>query len=153
VSALNQIKQELLQQLHSLVDEKITTAQSMIDTAKESKNNETKSTAGDKYETGRAMMQAEQEKSEVRLSEAQRLKAILGTIDIDTLPTTIQLGSLVTTDRGSYFVSIGLGRLRVGGSVYYSLSPAAPIGQLLMGKKVNDTIDYNGLGQTILELS
>ena len=153
MTSSNLIKKELLQQLQSLVMEKITTAQSMINTAKESKNNETKSTAGDKYETGRAIMQAEQEKSEVRLSEAQRLDVILSSLDIKTISPIVQLGSLVTADRGTYFVSIGLGKLKVNTSMYYSLSPAAPIGKLLMGKKMNDTFTFNGIKQTILEVS
>lgn len=152
LSSPNQIKKELLQQLQSLVNDKITTAQAMIAIAKESKNNETKSTAGDKYETGRAMMQAEQEKSEVRLGEAQRLNTILSTIDISTITSSVQLGSLVTTDRGNYFVSIGLGKLKVNGTTYYSLSPAAPIGKLLMGKSVDDTFVYNNIEQTLLEI-
>jgi len=152
LSKANSIKTTLLDHLRKTVDEKITTMQSIIDSVIESKNNETKSTAGDKYETGRAMMQAEQEKNEIRLAEAKKLRAILSTIDFKTTHTQIALGSLVITDKEKYFISIGVGKITLENETYYALSPNAPVGKLLLTKKIYDRFSFQGIERTILEI-
>ena len=132
------IKNRLLSHLHQAVDQKIATSKSMIDSAVESKTNETKSTAGDKYETGRAMMQAEQEKSEVRLAQSMYLKNVLNTIKTDHKHKLVQMGSLVSTKDHHYFISIGMGKIILKDHLIYAISPESPIGKLLLGKKVDD---------------
>jgi len=45
------------------IEKRIHTAKSAMESAEESARNETKSSAGDKFETGRAMMHLEKEKN------------------------------------------------------------------------------------------
>ena len=56
------IKQTLYNFCVTYINQRMATAQQAIHTAQASANEETKSSAGDKYETGRAMMQLEIEK-------------------------------------------------------------------------------------------
>ena len=63
--------------------------------AQEAANDDTKSTAGDKHETGRAMMHLEREKGEMQLIEAEKLKSFLDRVDISKTYQTVQTGSLV----------------------------------------------------------
>jgi len=146
------IKQQLLSHLYHAIDLKIATSQSMIDSAVESKNNETKSTAGDKYETGRAMMQAEQEKSEARLAQSLYLKNVLSTIKIEESQHKVKMGSLVSTADHHYFISIGIGKIVMDDFLVYAISPESPIGRLLLGKKVNDDFVFNGNVQKIIRI-
>ena len=82
------------------------------------KSTQTKSSAGDKFETSRAMMQAEEERSKVQLVKAVNLKNDLTQIDINRVSDRVILGSLVFTNQGNYFLSIGLGKILVDGATF-----------------------------------
>lgn len=88
-------KEKLLNAIQLRLNIQVKTAQTAIDAAKDSKNNETKSTAGDKFETGRAMMQLEQEKNEMQLQKTLHLKNQLHQIDVSTRFDKVRSGSLV----------------------------------------------------------
>lgn len=138
----NDIKIKLIKKLHERLDAQIDTSQSAINSAKESKNNETKSSAGDKFETGRAMMQIEQEKNELQLSKTFQLKNLLQQVDIEKEFETVGFGSLVLTNRGKYFIAIGVGKIDVEGEVYFVISMDSPVGKLLLGKKVGEKCQF-----------
>jgi len=141
VSAL---KKSILQAIQSILDTKIETANSAINSAKESRDNETKSSVGDKYETGRAMMQAEQERNEVRLMQAMKLNDQLAQIDLEKQYNRVETGSLVTTPQGTYFISIGIGKIEVANEIYYVISVQSPIGQAMLGKHEGDNFSFQG---------
>ena len=65
------IKQQLYKHCQEFVNQKLDTIQKTILSNKEALNSETKSSAGDKHETGRAMLQLEMEKA------GQQLKVVL----------------------------------------------------------------------------
>jgi hypothetical protein len=137
----------LKSQLHSLcvhyIDERINTIQTAINTAQASADEETKSSAGDKYETGRAMMQLEVENNLTQLAEANKLKSVLDTINPDLISKEVLPGSLVITNQGSFYISIGIGALKHEGQTYFAVSPASPIGALLMDKITGYTFQFN----------
>jgi hypothetical protein len=56
------IKEEIHQTLMKQLEEQILQAKQDLSLAKESRDSDTKSSAGDKYETGREMMQREMDK-------------------------------------------------------------------------------------------
>lgn len=116
-------------------------------------NDETKSSAGDKYETGRAMMHLEKEKLAGQLMEAGKMKKGLDQIDVDRSDTLAGLGSLVRTAQANYYVSASVGKLEVEGEVFFAISPASPIGQQLLGKKQGDTFSFAGRSQQITVLA
>ncbi len=140
----NDIKIKLIQQLNEQLDTQIETAQSAINSAKESKNNETKSSAGDKFETGRAMMQIEQEKNEMQLGKTLQLKSLLKQVDLKKQHETVGFGSLVITNRGKYFIAIGIGKVEVDGEICFAISVDSPVGKLLLGKRVGEEIEFRG---------
>jgi len=142
------IKQQIYQQLESLIAQRMDTAQSAMQAAEESRDNETKSSAGDKYETGRAMMHLEKEKNKVQLIKAKQLKNELAQIKIAKLSDKVIAGSLVITNQGKYFISVGLGKIIIDDIVYYAVSPLAPIGKVLLNQQVGSSINFQG--KTIL---
>ena len=92
----NDIKMEkkeiIIQELNVIIDQKIDEAKSSISAAKESRDNETKSSVGDKYETGRAMAQIELDKLYEQLEKSIKMKYVLDQIDFGK-----ELNSIITS--------------------------------------------------------
>ncbi|WP_247656538.1 3-oxoacyl-ACP synthase [Maribacter sp. MMG018] len=105
---------------------------------------ETKSSAGDKHETGRAMLQLEREKIGVQLANAENMQGLLNKVRVDGGTGSIAIGTLVYTTAANYYIAISAGEFRVDGVVVYCISPATPIGKLLLGKMKDDEFTFNG---------
>ena len=138
------IKKQLYQQLQEQVDQRVSNAQKAMKAAEDSKNNETKSSAGDKFETSRAMMQGEEERNKIQLVKAVDLQRQLAQIDITKTSKIVVLGSIVFSNQGNYFLSIGLGKIVLEDTTYFAISLASPIGQLLFGKSEKDVVNFRG---------
>jgi len=143
----------IYEQLLKIVDSKVEIAQKELQAANESRNNETKSTAGDKHETGRAMIQLEIERLGVQLSKAVSLKEKLAQIDIQQIRNKVELGSLIITDQENYFISIGHGKLVIDNEDYYCISMASPIGELLIDQEVGSSVIFRKKELTIQEVA
>jgi|TARA_B100001094_G_C18130517_1_gene771964 hypothetical protein len=113
---------------------------------------ETKSSAGDKHETGRAMIQLEREKLGNQIREIELNYQRLNTVKDVKTSTIISLGSLIFTDKGNYYVAIAADSCEVNSKVFYCISSQSPIGKLLIGKKINESIMFNNIKSTILEI-
>ena len=138
------IKQRLFRACAEDVEKRINSIQKVLNSIEDSRNNETKSSAGDKYETGRAMMQIEEEKSKNQLFQIIKTKQELNKIDPGRKTVKVESGSLVETNKGNYFISIGIGKIQLDDELYYCLSKGSPMGVKLMGKEKGDEIDFNG---------
>jgi transcription elongation GreA/GreB family factor len=136
------LKQALYQHCLSFIENRFQTIQNTINDIQKSLTSETKSSAGDKHETGRAMLQLEREKAGNQLAEIQKLKESFSKIDISKISKTVGLGSIVITSQNNYFISISAGEFTVENNTYYAISPNTPIGQLLLGKKVGDEVVF-----------
>lgn len=106
--------------------------------------NETKSTAGDKHETGIAMAQLEQEKIGSQLAEITKLKEVLFRIQPEKVSTKVELGSIVETTAGNFFISIGIGAFEFEGKRVFCITPMAPVCQLLLGKGAGEEVEWQG---------
>ena len=109
----------------------------------DSANEETKSSAGDKYETGRAMAQLEIEKLGLQHSDLRKQKQVLEQIDINRTFIKIQPGCLVRTNQGIFFIAISLGPLKVDDHLIFCISPSSPIAQKLAGLTAGDSFSFN----------
>lgn len=141
---MNQIKEELIRACKQYVEDCIHTAEQAIQDARESANDDTKSSAGDKFETGREMMQQEIDRNRKQLEEAKKMKIALEQVEAYQASDIIHLGSLVLTSLGSFFVSISRGQIQIEGTTYFAISPVSPIGQLLMRQKIGHEFQFNG---------
>lgn len=145
----NSIKQELFAKCEAFVQSRLNTIKLTITELQQSLSSETKSTAGDKHETGRAMVQLEREKAGQQLAEIQKLNAVLSKINIKKYAEVIGLGSIVYTNTDNYFMAISAGLLEVDGHAFYAISANTPIGQLLLGKSVGNTVVFKNVQITI----
>ncbi len=134
------------------VEEKIDITQKEINDIQNIANNETKSSAGDKYETSREMLQQEKDKLEQQLSLAIFQKNILSQIDPKIIQENITNGSLAITSIGNFYFSISKGKIKVEQKIYYCISLEAPIGQKLYGQSKNDEIIFQGKKIKIIEV-
>ncbi len=143
------IKEPLFNQCTVFVENRLQSIQNTIAEIQESLLSETKSSAGDKHETGRAMLQLEREKAGQQLAEVQKLKETLSKIDITNTFKNVCLGSIVYTTQANYFISISAGKLTVENTDFFAISPNTPIGQLLISKSVGDQISFRNQQFTI----
>jgi transcription elongation GreA/GreB family factor len=146
------IKSELVKKCLALVDQRIDHAQQAMQAAQESANAEGKSSAGDKYETGRAMAQIERDKAAQQVNEAMMLKQSINKIRINASADQVSLGSLVITDTNHFFIAISMGKIAVQGTDFFVVAPGTPIGQLLTGRKVGDQFSFVNEIHTIREI-
>ncbi|WP_034042481.1 GreA/GreB family elongation factor [Wocania ichthyoenteri] len=147
------IKEKLYNQCLEFVDNRFQTIQKTINEIQESLTSETKSSAGDKHETGRAMLQLEREKAGKQLSEIVKVKEALSKIDTSKSSKIIGLGSVVYTTQANYYIAISAGEFQINSEKIYAISPSTPIGKLLIGKTVGDTIVFRESSFEIIEVS
>jgi transcription elongation GreA/GreB family factor len=125
-----------------IVTNRIDRLKEAIDSATSSAKDEEKSSAGDKYETGRAMMHLEIAKYNAQLDQIAKEKKVLDSINCFEVQKKAVLGSAVKSSHGNYYLSVAVGNLSYEGVTYIAISPASPIGQLLIGLNEGDTFCF-----------
>lgn len=135
-------KEMWLSEMYKIIDQRIEQYRQDIASAEESRNTATKSSAGDKHETGRALMQIELNNLEKQLSTNLALKNSLRQMPTSGNQKTIAFGSLIKTDLGLFFISVSLGKITSGAESCYALSPTAPLGNAFIGSKKGDKVSF-----------
>ncbi len=147
------LKNNLYSACLNLLEKRILTHEAALNDLTKDAGNDSKSSAGDKHETARAMMQIEHEKISRQLQEVLAQREILVRIDSAIKSDHVTLGSLVKTDKGYLYLSIPIGRINVNEIPVIVLSPQSPLGKQLMGLKTNDTAIINNVRYMIEEIS
>jgi transcription elongation GreA/GreB family factor len=142
-------KQKVHKRCCDLLNEKISSLRKTLVELEEGSESDNKSSAGDKHETARAMMQIEQEKLGKQLNEILVQLSELEKIDPVVSSAQVAKGGLVTTNNGILFVSVALGKIVVDEKTVMALSPKSPLGVKLMGLKANDSTEINGTNYTV----
>ncbi|ACU63756.1 hypothetical protein [Chitinophaga pinensis] len=134
------------------ITERIAMTKAAIDNAQAAANGEEKSSAGDKYETGRAM--GHLEKDMYSRQQAENIKDLdqLQKIHVNVLYTKAQAGAFVRCAEHSFFIGTGLGKQEVDGQLVFFLSPQAPLAKLLLNKGVGEKFLFNKKETVILEV-
>lgn len=146
------LKAQLLKSCQNQVDSRFLKIKQTISDIEEALFEESKSSSGDKHETGRAMLQIDRENAGRQLQEIEKLSAILGRIDIKSTSDYVRLGSLVYTDKHIYFISLSIGAVTIEGVQYFCVAINSPVGSLLVGKRKGESFSMNGNIQTIVEV-
>ena len=141
----NSFKQIVYSSCLHLLESRIEHLQKDLLELKEGAENDSKSSAGDKHETSRAMMQIEYEKISRLLEEMRRQKNDLEKVDIDSVSGKIKNGSIIKTNNGYLFLGAAVGKIEVDGIPVMSITLGSPIGQKLAGQKKGGVVDMNGL--------
>lgn len=141
---MNQLKQLLYKQCLNYVQQRMDAAQQGIEAAQQASQDDTKSSAGDKYETGREMARQETDRNMAQLNEANKLKVALSHINPAVKNNSVETGSVVITNVAKFYVSISAGSLSAEDDTYMAISPASPIGVKMKGLKVGNEFNLNG---------
>jgi len=136
------LKEALYNSCLEIVNERQVTIQATFSGIQEAMLSETKSSAGDKHETGRAMLQLEREKLGNQLLEIQKVKEILFKVDPKLEVSQGCLGSIMYTSKANYFISVSVGEISINNEQFYAIATNTPIGKLILGKKVGDIITF-----------
>lgn len=143
-------KEEILNILKNKISEKILTFENLIAETRAS-SNDTKSSMGDKYETGREMLQQEINNLQVQLNEVLKQRDFLK--NLSAKPSLkAEKGALVKTDKGLFYISVSLSNIDFNGSKIFCISPDSPLAKALDGKTESETISLNNVTQKILQI-
>lgn len=146
------MKEKLISKIKELLDLKLFASQQNFKEIQESLLNDSKSSAGDKHETARAMAQIELEQAGKQLNEVEKLIQNFKQLNFETTKH-VKLGSLVETENFYFFVSIPLGKIEITSKPIYCIGIQAPITQTILGKKVGESITFNKQTSLILSIS
>tara|TARA_B110000240_G_scaffold147005_1_gene162490 strand:+ start:4249 stop:4668 length:420 start_codon:yes stop_codon:yes gene_type:complete len=123
---LDKLNDKLVSKLESL---KISLIQTI-----ESRNSETKSSAGDKFETSREMAQIEIKKLDDQIKKTQQF---LFALKADT-------SLLIKTDKGFFFICIAYGKLIISKNIQViCISNLAPISNFLLTTEIGMSFNFN----------
>jgi hypothetical protein len=147
-----ELKKLLYNYCESFLKRKLTNYQNQKKELFESLESETKSSAGDKHETGRAMIQLEIEKLGNQIREAEKEHTFLKKNNNKIISSNIQIGTIVKTKKNIFYVMISAGIFKYKSKKIYCISQKSPIGALLIGKKVNDNFIFNNEKIEILNI-
>jgi transcription elongation GreA/GreB family factor len=132
--------------LHALcietLDQRLDTLKQAIINVQDSIETEEGSTAGDKYQTSRAMDQIELERLQQQQSDLIRMKQLLKRLGDQPLSKQVQAGSLVLLNDDYCYLCVPLGMVKLNDLSIRVISPASPLGRLMAGKVEGDSFDF-----------
>ncbi len=142
-------KQLLHEAVLAYLDERVALEKQGMTLAQEAANSETKSSAGDKYETGRAMAQLEKEKFAGQLQETLALRERLQRIDPTKPCGTVAPGAALLTSGGAFYCAIAADEIELEGEEFLTISLASPLGKALHGASAGESRSFRGREYTI----
>ncbi len=146
-------KKSVLEACKLILQERMSNSEKAMNSAQESTKSEDKSSAGDKFETGRAMGHLNRDMYAKQLVEAKKDFEKLEKINHNFENKIVSLGALVQTKTKVYFIACGIGRIKVLDFDIMVLSPLSPIAVAMLGKRLKDTFEFNQTKHQIISLS
>ena len=153
ISSLTVQKQKLILACRDYLQNKINSLNAFINEVTESSNSESKSSAGDKHETSKAMMQLEREKLGTQLKEAEDQLVEFEKINFNKTFQCIEQGSLVETNKGFFLIASSIGKIAVDDKTVFVISSKSPLAVALAGKQQNDSLSFNGVEYVIVSIA
>ncbi|MEO5984091.1 MAG: hypothetical protein ABIP80_01220 [Ferruginibacter sp.] len=136
-------KTKLFTICRQMLEERIAKCRSEVNNAQALANEEEKSSAGDKYETGRAMSHREKDMFSKQAAANESELAALLSVDSQKIYTSIQPGAAIICDDCTFFIATGLGKISMDDKTVFLLSPFAPFAKMLSNKRRGDLIILN----------
>ena len=138
-----ELKREIMQKCLDYVNDVIEAVETAMRDAQEAAE-EGASSGADEMDASRAMAEIEKEKGASQLAEAIKTKDSLGRVRIDKAYETAQVGALVMTSNGNFFIAAATPKINLSGKDYFAISPFSPIAKEMNGLKAGDSFTVNG---------
>jgi len=135
-------KSKILEIVKDKILDKVQNLENLI-TETRASSNDTKSSMGDKYETGREMLQQEINNLQRQLNETLNQQAIVQKITSDP-SLKVQNGALVKTDKGLFYISASIGEITFENTKIMTISSESPLAKMMMGLKSGENFSING---------
>lgn len=145
-------KQSLKQAGLAIIEQRMAIARQQIEEAQQAANQEDKSSAGDKYETARAMGHLQKDMHTRQLAELAKELAALHAVHVDILYEAVTAGALLQCEKMAFFLAAGLGKQSIDNNTIFFLSPQAPLAQQLQHKKAGDHFVFNTVRTIIVDV-
>lgn len=144
------LKEALLEAVKRLIEQRMLNSWEAMQAAQAASNQEEKSSAGDKYETARAMGQLDRDMHGRQYEQARQERQLLERLNSN--PADLAgLGALVSTEAsGTFYLAVSIGKVSVEGTDVMVISPQSPLGQALVGKRTNESFTFRGKTDRIL---
>ena len=146
------LKDKLLNEIIIFLKKKILIIENELNILTEEKNDISKSSAGDKFETSRAIMQIEHDKLNNQLIQKNNQLKKIELLDTKKKYKSVNYGSLVITNTNNYLISIGLGQYIIDDHSVFAISLSSPIGRILLDKKKGDSFIFNNNAEKIIDI-
>ncbi|RNA61835.1 hypothetical protein D1631_07760 [Chryseobacterium nematophagum] len=140
-------KQEILQTVSIKIADKIRNFEKLIEETRDS-NNDTKSSRGDKYETGREMLQQEINNLQRQLNEALQQQNLMKKMT-PAHSLKVSNGALVKTNKGIFYISVSMGEIIYNNQKIMTISADSPLAKVMMGLQVDQQFTINSTNQSI----
>jgi len=138
-----EFKNKLKEICRSLIQQRMEATKLAMQHAQEAANTEEKSSAGDKYETSRAMSHLEKDMHSKQLAEIVKELGLLHAVGVNKICQVVEPGAFVECAHVSFFIVAGIGKQIVDSKEIYFLSPQAPLAKMLYNKKAGDRFMFN----------
>lgn len=144
MTTASDFKQRLHQHCLNLLGQRIASFRAAMLDAQEAANSEEKSSAGDKYETGRAMSQIQRDLNARQLNGAR--EELSRMIKTDPLHAHRQAGNgaLIETDDSFIYLCAAIGLIEFESRKVAVVSPVSPLARELWGKATGDRFVFAG---------
>ncbi|WP_158211167.1 hypothetical protein [Myroides phaeus] len=134
------------------LNDKVSALQGIVEDLAIDAQNDAKSSAGDKHETGLSMMHLEQENISKKISESIAMRDVVSKINDDKVSNVVEFGSYVQVNSVNLFISAALPKIVVEDKSVLAVSMDAPIAKELLGRKLHDRFTFNNCEFTIHHL-
>ncbi len=118
----------------------------------ESKAADTKSSAGDKFETGREMIAQEISKVDHSLQSVVQSRKVMEGFASQETTEAVRNGSIIRIGEKLFMLGVSLGEMDLGLEKIFLLSQSSPMGKLLLGLKKDDPIQFMGKPNRITQV-
>ena len=145
-------KVTIKKELHALLESRLIEMNNQLESLKASRSSADKSTAGDKHEVGRAMMQEELDRIESRIVVCKRMMQEAERMPVST-HTTAAWGSLLETSMGWIYLSVPAGKLHCQGQSIMCISTDSPLGQFLQGHRAGEKLSFRSTTVVLMDVS
>lgn len=145
-------KDRLLEEAKLHFSTKLRTLDAHIRTVQDAANQESKSSVGDKYETGRAMAQNEVFQLKIQYEALRQEVEKLLHLPRPQTHEHISAGHLIKTRKGWFFLGAALGKFNFEGKAIFFISLDSPLGTALHRKKKGEDFLVNAVKDEVLDL-
>ena len=135
-------KTRLKQFCEQAVERRIVIARNAMDSAQDAANGEEKSSAGDKYETSRAMNHLQKDMHARQLAAHLQELSAIQSVPTNILYDKVTTGAVIESTGMLFFIAAGLGKQDIDGTDVFFISPQSPLAKAWADKRKGDVIVF-----------